>query len=247
MGEPRTAEWWPRSDRSRRSSWSKQLVEATFSSWACSWGPRWLFCRLLTGGLTIRQLTAALREHLPSDVGTDREKIFFVKWYAVLVFGVFFFFFIRTTIVASLDDCDSSMCSVQKCTFWQRGAEPTCKGPERLFRTSDLDVPSLRLTTSAFLECSSLFVTYCANATTKEVRRSARIRRHPFLELVPRSAHFLSQWRTSSESCKGSYDRTADSFSQSPMLSATRSPKSSEGAQWRNTRKKNQYRYSCRC
>ena len=38
----------------------------------------------------------------------------------------------------------SGMCSAQKCTFWQRRVEPTtCKGPERLLRTSavsDLDV-----------------------------------------------------------------------------------------------------------
>ena len=41
---------------------------------------------------------------------------------------------------------DSRMCSAQQCTFWQRGAEPTtCKGAERLLRTSavsNLDVPT---------------------------------------------------------------------------------------------------------
>ena len=40
----------------------------------------------------------------------------------------------------------SGMCSAQKCTFWQRRVElTTCKGPERLLRTSavsDLDVPT---------------------------------------------------------------------------------------------------------
>ena len=28
------------------------------------------------------------------------------------------------------------MCSVCKCTFWQRETEPTCKGPERLATSS---------------------------------------------------------------------------------------------------------------
>ena len=44
---------------------------------------RWLLCRLLTGGpggLTICRQTVAFREHLASDVGTDRQKIFFVDW-----------------------------------------------------------------------------------------------------------------------------------------------------------------------
>ena len=83
MGEPRTAEWWPRRVDRGQLSWPIQaakLVEATFSSWACSWETRWLFCRLLTGGLTIRRQTAALREILASDVGTDHQKTFFVEW-----------------------------------------------------------------------------------------------------------------------------------------------------------------------
>ena len=69
------------------------------------------------------------------------------------------------------------MCSYPKCIFWQRGAEPTCKGPERhLRRPRSPTWTSPQLTTSAFLESSTfqvqVFVTYCANATTKPVRRS---------------------------------------------------------------------------
>ena len=65
------------------------------------------------------------------------------------------------------------MCSTsaQKCAFWQRRAEPTtCKGPERLLRTSavsGLDVPTT-YHKSGFLSLQ-VFVTYCANATTKPV------------------------------------------------------------------------------
>ena len=56
------------------------------------------------------------------------------------------------------------MCSAQKCTFWQRGAEPTtCKGPERLLRTSaaDLDVPTTYHKSRAFLVSSSLCHVLC--------------------------------------------------------------------------------------
>ena len=66
------------------------------------------------------------------------------------------------------------MCSAQKCAFWQRGAEPTtCKGPERLLQTSavsELDVPTTyhNFTQVRFLSLQ-VFVTYCANATTKPV------------------------------------------------------------------------------
>ena len=59
-----------------------------------------------------------------------------------------FFFSVRATIVASLDEQQDVQCSKVHLLpkFWQRGAEPTtCKGPERLLRTSavsDLDVPT---------------------------------------------------------------------------------------------------------
>ena len=59
----------------RRPSWSKQQFQAE----PAAGGPGGWFCRLLTGGLTIRRQTTALRAHLASDVGTDCQKIFFVE------------------------------------------------------------------------------------------------------------------------------------------------------------------------
>ena len=80
---------------------------------------------------------------------------------------------------------------------------------------------SPQLTTSAFLDSSSLCHALCECHNNGRCRHE---RRHPFLELVPRSAHLPSQWHTSSKSLpwKGSYDHTVDSFSQSPMLLTTR-------------------------
>ena len=131
---------------------------------------------------------------------------------------------------------DSRMCSAQKCAFWQREAEPTtCKGPERLLRTSavsELDVPTTyhNFTQVRFLSLQ-VFVTYCANATTKPVlaRTSTSVprTRSSFSAFAFTVTHIVNVTGK-----PGSYDHTADSFSQSPMVSATRSPKqASEGAQ----------------
>ena len=63
-----------------------KLVEASGSNFfklSLQLGARWLFCRLLTGGLTLSAETADLREDLASNVhvvGTDPQKIFFVEW-----------------------------------------------------------------------------------------------------------------------------------------------------------------------
>ena len=130
------------------------------------------------------------------------------------------------------------MCSVQKCTFWRRGAEPTCKSPERppsnVRPGRPHNLPQVR-----FLSVQ-VFVTYCANATTKEVRRSARTSTSLPRTRSSFSAFFLHSDTHRQSHCKGSYayDHTADSFSQSPMLSATRSPKYSGGAQNETREKK---------
>ena len=74
MGKPRTAEWWPRSDRGQagRSNFFQaepaaggQVVVLSFADW-------WTH--------SIRRQTADLRENLASNVGTDPQKIFFVEW-----------------------------------------------------------------------------------------------------------------------------------------------------------------------
>ena len=91
-------------------SWSKQLFQAepaaggqvvvvSFADW---------WTRLLTGGLTLSAAKLrTLREHLASDLGTDPQKIFFRG----VVSGVWRFFFVRTTIVASLDGQQDVQCS----------------------------------------------------------------------------------------------------------------------------------------
>ena len=174
---------------------------------------------------SIRCQTADLREHLASDVGTDTQKIFFVEWSAA--FGVFFS--VRATIVASLDGQQDVQCSKSHLlaareelnrrharalsVSFERPRSPTWTSPQ--------------LTASAFLESSSL-----CHGVLCECHNNGRYRherRHPFLELVPRSATHIVKVTGKRAICN---DHTADSFSQSPMLSATRSPKqASEGAQ----------------
>ena len=134
-------------------SWSKQLFQAepaaggqvvvlSFAAW-------WTH--------SIRHQTANLREHLASNVGTDPQRSFSLSGKRRLAFFFFFFFFFFLLELSSSHlQMDSRMCSAQTCVFWQRGAEPTtCKGPERLLRTSP------QLTTSAFLESSSLCHVLC--------------------------------------------------------------------------------------
>ena len=81
---------------------------------------------------------------------------------------------------------------------------------------------SPQLTTSAFLESSSLCHVLCECHNKAGVGTNVDFRSSNSF-LVQRiclhsDTHRQSHW-------KGSYDDTADSFSQSPMLSATRSPK----------------------
>ena len=123
------------------------------------------------------------------------------------------------------------MCSAQKCTFWQRGAEPTtCKGPERLLRTSavsDLDIPT---TYHKCVSCVFKSLSRTVRMPQQSRCRHERRLRSSNLFLGQRiclhsDTHRQSHW-------KGSYDHTAHSFSQSLMLLETRSPKqASEGAQ----------------
>ena len=101
MGKLRTAEWWPRSDRGQagRSNFFKlrpaaggQVVVLSFA-----------------GGLT---LSAA--NYPPPNCGLERTSRF-RRWHRPskdLVSGVWrFFFFVRTTIVASLDGQQDVQCS----------------------------------------------------------------------------------------------------------------------------------------
>ena len=62
------------------------------------------------------------------------------------------------------------MCSAQNCTFWQRGAEPTTCNFARALSVSfehprSLTWTSPQLTTSAFLESSSLCRALCESRT----------------------------------------------------------------------------------
>ena len=173
---------WP-----RRPSWSKQHFQAEPAAGAkvvvLSFADWWTHYPPPNCGL---ERTSRLRRwHWPSK-----------DLFRGAIRGVWRFFF-SLELPSSRLEMDSSMCIVQKCTFWQRGAEPTCKSPERLLRTSDLDVPT------TYHKCVSwVFKSLSRTVRMPQQRRSAgrHERRHPFLELVPRSAHFPSQWHTSSES-----------------------------------------------
>ena len=101
MGKPRTAEWWPRSDRG-------QAGRSNFFKLSLQLGARWLFCRLLTGGLTLSAAKLRTWENisLPTLAPTLKRSF---SWSGKRRLA--FFFFARTTIVASLDWQQDVQCS----------------------------------------------------------------------------------------------------------------------------------------
>ena len=106
-----------------------------------------------------------------------------------MAFGVF-----RATIVASLDGQQDVQCS--KVHLLAAGEELNRRHARALSvsfeRPRSPTWTSLQLTTSAFLESSSLC--HCVLCECHYNGRCRHERRHPFLELVPRSAHLPSQW-----------------------------------------------------
>ena len=190
----------------------------------------------------------------PPNCGLERTSRF-RRWHRPskdlfrgVVSGVWRFFFVRATIVASLDGKQDVQCS--KVHPLAAGEELNRRHARALSVSFDhprsLTWTSPQLTTSAFLESSSLchcVLCECHNkagvGTNVDIRSSNSF-------LVQRiclhsDTHRQSHW-------KGSNDHTADSFSESPMLSTTRSPQASFGRRAEpNTRIKNRYRYSCRC
>ena len=142
------------------------------------------------------------------------------------------------------------MCSAQKCTLWQRGAEPmTCKGPECLLRTSavsNLDIPTTYHNWAQVRFFSlQVFVTYCANATTKPV--SART-----ATSVPQTRSSFSTFAFTVTNIVKVTGKGATTTLPIPSpnhpCSRRRDRRSSFGRQAEpNTRIKNRYRYSCRC
>ena len=143
-----------------------------------------------------------------------------------------FVFFVRATIVHRRISRWTAGCAVLKSA--PSGREELNRRHARALSVSfEFESPrsptwtSPQLTTSAFLESLSLYHVLCECHNNGQCRHE---RRHPFLVLricLHSDTHRQSHW-------KGSCDHTANSSSQSPMLSATRSPKqASEGAQSR--------------
>ena len=234
-----------------------KLVEATFSSWVCSWGPgHGLFCRLLTGGLTLSAAKLRTWENisLPTLAPTLKRSF---SWSGKAAFGVFFFFFFFFFFLLELPSShlqmDSRMCSAQKCAFWQRGAEPTtCKGPERLLsRTSavsELDVPTT-YHKGAFLESStwSLCHVLCECHNKAGVGTNVDIRSSNSFLVQRICLH--SDTDTSSKSLEREL-RPHCRFLL-PVTHAALGDEIAEASFRRcaepNTRIKNRYRYSCLC
>ena len=100
----RTAEWWPRSDRG-------QAGRSNFFKLSLQLGARWLFCRLLTGGLTLSAAKLRTWENISLPTLAPTLKRFFGGVVKRRLAFFFFFFFGRTTIVASLDGQQDVQCS----------------------------------------------------------------------------------------------------------------------------------------
>ena len=217
MGKPRTAEWWPRSDRSQAGRSSR----SNFFKLSLQLGARWLFCRLLTGGLTLSaaKLRTWEKISLPTLAPTLKRSFSWSGERRLVFFFFFFFFFVRTTIVASLDGQQDVQCSKVR-LLAERSWTDDMQGPW----ASPSNVRGLRAGRPHNLKqvCFFLQVVLCECHNKAGVGTNVDIRSSNSF-LVQRiclhsDTHRQSHW-------KGSYDHTADSFSQSPMLSATRSPK----------------------
>ena len=106
MGKPRTAEWWPRSNRGQAGRSSR----INFFKLSLQLGARWLFCCLLTGGLTLSaaKLRTWEKISLPTLAPTLKRSF---SWSGKRCLVFFFFFFVRTTIVESLDGQQDVQCS----------------------------------------------------------------------------------------------------------------------------------------
>ena len=188
---------------------------------------------------SIRRQTAGSREHFASDVGTDPQKIFFVKWWAA--FGVFFS--VRATIVASLDGQQDVHLLAAREELNRRHARALSVSFERP-RSPTWTSP--QLTTRAFLQSSSLC--HCVLCECHNNGRCQHERRHPFLELVPRSAHLPSQWHTSSKSLERDLRPHCRFLLPVTHALGDEIAETSFGRRAEpNTRIKNRYRYSCRC
>ena len=85
VSRPRTAEWWPRSDRG-------QAGRSNFFKLSLQLGARWLFCRLLTGGLTLSAAKLRTWENISLPTLAPTLKRCF-SWTGKRRLEVFFFFF----------------------------------------------------------------------------------------------------------------------------------------------------------
>ena len=162
-----------------------------------------------------------------------RAQIMLVPHFFIFYF-LFFFYFVRPRSDHRRISRWTAGCAVLKSAPSSSGREELNRRHARALSVS-FERPlspswtSPQLTTSAFLESSSLCHVLCECHNKAGVGTNVDIRSSNSF-LVQRiclhsDTHRQSHW-------KWSCDHTADSFSQSPMLSATRSPKqASEGAQ----------------
>ena len=167
MGKPRTAEWWPRSDRG-------QACRSNFFKLSLQLGARGLFCRLLTGGLTLSAAKLRTWENisLPTLAPTLKRSFSWSGKRRLAFFFSFFFLFVRTTIVASLDGQQDVQCS--KVHFLaERSWTDDMQGPwaspsnvRGLRAGRPHNLPQLRHKCVSW-DGLQVFDTYCANATTK--------------------------------------------------------------------------------
>ena len=140
------------------------------------------------------------------------------------------------------------MCSAQKCTFLQRGAEPTtCKGPERLLRTSavsDLDVPT------TYHKCVSCVSSLCPR--TVRMPQQSRCR-HETSTSVPRTCSSFSAFAFTVTDIVKVTGKGATTTLPIPSPShpcSRRRDRRSKPRKARRTKhenKESRYRYSCRC
>ena len=208
-------------------------------------GARWLICRLLTGGLTLSAAKLRSWENISLPTLSPTLKRSF-SCSGKRRLALFFFFFVRPTIVASPDGQQDVQCSKVHLLAertWTDDMQGPWASPLNVRAVSDLDVPT------TYHKCvSCVFKSLSRTVRMPQQSRCRQKRRHPFLELVPRSAHLPSQWHTSPKSLERELRPHCRFLLPVTHALGDEIAEASFGRRTEpNTRIKNRYRYSCRC
>ena len=247
MGEPLTAEWWPRFDRGQLS-WPIQGGQAgrsNFSKLNLPWQ--------LGDQVVVLSFADWWTHYPPPNCGLERNSRLW-RWHRAAkdlfrgLISCAWRFFFRWNCHRRVSRWTAGCAVFKSAPSWREEVNRHALTPERLLRTSAVSNPDVPTT---YHKCVSWVFKFLSRTMRmpQQSRSAGRHEcRHPFLELVPRSAHFPSQGHTSSESLQRELrphsrfllpvtDALGDEIAEASFGRHAE----------RNTRIKNRYRSSCLC